>query len=270
MVSTSINKLPAAPIQGEKPKKFLDTDFKRWQQKILSYLTTMNLARFLKENCPTMSENKTNNERRIAYDAWNHTDFLYKNYILNRLNNALYNVYCTVKTTKELWESLEKKYKTKDVSIKKFIVVRFLNFKIVDSKTVMEQVQELKLILHDIYAEGLPLSESFQVAIVIEKLLPMWKDLKNYLKHKWKEIGLKDLIMRLSIEEDNRKSQSKLEKVPMEPKASMVEQNTSKKKSTRGIKTGKKIIKPTPVCECIYSLDWTVAKIENSIYRNQI
>ena len=47
------------------------------------------------------------------------------------------------------------------------------------------------------------LSESFQVAEIIEKLPPSWNEFKNYLKHKRKEMGLEDLIVRLRIEEDN-------------------------------------------------------------------
>ncbi|KAL6311666.1 hypothetical protein AAG906_022598 [Vitis piasezkii] len=47
------------------------------------------------------------------------------------------------------------------------------------------------------------LSESFQVASIVEKLPPSWKDFKNYLKHKRKEMGLEGLIVRLKIEEDN-------------------------------------------------------------------
>ena len=83
---------------------------------------------------------------------------------------------------------------------------RFLDFKMIDSKIVASQVQELQVILHEIHAEGMILSETFQVAIIIEKLLPAWKDFKNYLKHKRKEMSIKDLIIRLRIEEDNRGS----------------------------------------------------------------
>ncbi|CAL9000416.1 unnamed protein product, partial [Prunus brigantina] len=126
------------------------------------------------------------------------------NYILNGLSDALYNVYSPIQTAKALWESLDKKYRTEDAGMKKFIVSRFLDYKMVDSKTVISQVQELQLILHEIHAEKMELSESFQVAAVIEKLPPSWKDFKNYLKHKRKEMGLEDLIVRLRIEEDNR------------------------------------------------------------------
>ena len=49
-------------------------------------------------------------------------------------------------------------------------------------------------------------SEAFQVAAIIEKLPPAWKDFKNYLKHKRKEMNVKELIVRLRIEEDNKRS----------------------------------------------------------------
>ena len=44
---------------GEKSKNFNGTEFKRWQQKMLFYLTTFNLARFLQEDAPALKENET-------------------------------------------------------------------------------------------------------------------------------------------------------------------------------------------------------------------
>ena len=83
------------------------------------------------------------------------------------------------------------------------------DYKMVDSKTLVNQVQELRVILHEIHAEGMRLSEFFQVASIIEKLPPTWKDFKNDLKHKPKEMSIEDLIVRLRIEEDNRGSERK-------------------------------------------------------------
>ena len=74
---------------------------------------------------------------------------------MNRLVDSLCNVYSDKRTTKELWESLDQKYKTKDVGAKKFVVGRFLDYKMVHSKTVVSQVQELQVILHEIHAEGM-------------------------------------------------------------------------------------------------------------------
>ncbi|XP_073130799.1 uncharacterized protein [Henckelia pumila] len=160
-------------------------------------------------------------QARSAFDAWSHIDFLCRNYILNGLDNTLYSVYSATKTAKELWDSLEKKYKTKDAGTKKFVVEKFLEFKMVDTKTVISQVQDFQIILHDIMAEGVMISESFQVAALIEKLPPLWKEFKNYLKHKRKEMGLEYLIVRLRIEKDNRKAEIKTGKMPMEAKTNL-------------------------------------------------
>ena len=129
-------------------------------------------------------------------DAWKHSGFLCKNYVLNGLTDSLYNVYYTKSSAKELWESLYHKYKTEDAGAKKFIVSRFLDFKMVSSKTVASQVQELQVIIHEIHAKGMVLGESFQVVAVIEKLPSALKDFKNYLKHKRKEMSMKDLVVK--------------------------------------------------------------------------
>nr|GEW77384.1 retrotransposon protein, putative, Ty1-copia subclass [Tanacetum cinerariifolium] len=78
---------------AEKQKKINGQNFKRWQQKVFFYLTTLNLARFLKEIAPQVEPSK---------------------------EDDLYNVYCKTMTAKELWESLEQKYKTEDDGTKKF------------------------------------------------------------------------------------------------------------------------------------------------------
>ncbi|XXG54031.1 hypothetical protein AAC387_Pa03g2009 [Persea americana] len=190
---------PVIVNNGEKPEKFNGTEFKRWQQKILFYLTTLNLARFLHEESPALIEGETDKQVIAAVEAWKHADFLCRNYTLNELNNTLYNVYCSLKIAKELWDSLDKKYKTEDAGMKKFVVGRFLDYKMIDSKAVINQVQELQ-------------------------------DFKNYLKHKRKEMKLEDLIVRLMIEEDNRASEKKAGKTFTEAKANVVEQGHNSKK----------------------------------------
>ncbi|XP_075103692.1 uncharacterized protein LOC142178261 [Nicotiana tabacum] len=114
-----------------------------------------------------------------------------------------------MKNSKELWNTLEKKYKTEDIGLKKFVAVKFLDFKMVDSKCVITQIQQLQVIVHDLLAEGMIKNEEFQVATFIEKLPPMWKEFKNYLKHKRKEVKLEDLIVHLRIEEDNKAAETK-------------------------------------------------------------
>ncbi|GJZ97134.1 pol polyprotein [Tanacetum coccineum] len=144
---------------AEKPKKINGQNFKRWQQKMFFYLTTLGLTRFLKETAPQVEppvEGQSSNAQAVqAVEAWKHSDFLCHNYVLNGLIDPLYNVYCKTTTAKELWESLERKYKTEDAGTKKFVVTHFLDYKMVDSKSVVSQVQDLQVLLHDIHAEGM-------------------------------------------------------------------------------------------------------------------
>ena len=43
---------PLPNLKPKKPGKFDGTEFKRWQQKMLFYLTTLHLAKFLQEVPP--------------------------------------------------------------------------------------------------------------------------------------------------------------------------------------------------------------------------
>nr|GEX41915.1 hypothetical protein [Tanacetum cinerariifolium] len=72
-----------------------------------------------------------------SVQAWKHSYFLCHEYALNGLVDSLYNVYCKTTIAKELCESLERTYKTKDVGTKKFVVACFLDYKMVDSKNEM-------------------------------------------------------------------------------------------------------------------------------------
>ncbi|GKA72769.1 hypothetical protein Tco_0778985, partial [Tanacetum coccineum] len=68
------NKIPGAPVthtvanHAEKPEKFNGQNFKRWQQMMLFYLTTLNLAKFLKEIVPQVEppkEGKASNQQAM-------------------------------------------------------------------------------------------------------------------------------------------------------------------------------------------------------------
>ena len=64
--------VPAATVSihhCEKLKKFNELNFKRWQQKMLFYLTTLNLTRFLTEEPLKLSEGETDMQVVNTIDA---------------------------------------------------------------------------------------------------------------------------------------------------------------------------------------------------------
>ncbi|GJY69643.1 hypothetical protein Tco_0472625, partial [Tanacetum coccineum] len=92
---------------------------------------------------------------------------------------------------KELWDSLKSKYMAEDSSSKKFLVSNFNNYKMVDSRPVMEQYNELLRILGQYTQHGLKMDESIYVSSIIDKLPPSWKDFKHTLKHHYYTKGYK-------------------------------------------------------------------------------
>ncbi|GJW80271.1 hypothetical protein Tco_0144246 [Tanacetum coccineum] len=85
----------------EKPEKFKGSDFRRWQQKMLFYLTSLHVSYVLTDSEPV--------------------DPYLVNYILNALDDSLYDIYSTFATAREIWESLEKKYMTQVACCTKYI-----------------------------------------------------------------------------------------------------------------------------------------------------
>jgi len=51
-------------------------------------------------------------------------------------------VYNSIKSAKVLWKALDQKHNAEDVGMKEFIIDKFLDFKMVNSRTVINQVQE--------------------------------------------------------------------------------------------------------------------------------
>ncbi|XP_077228430.1 uncharacterized protein LOC143861396 [Tasmannia lanceolata] len=190
-----------------KPFRFSGANFKRWKKKIFFFLTTKKVAHVLEDPRPWRSELEP--VRSTLKKNWKDSDFLCQNFILNCLSNELYDFYSNCKDSITLWEALQKKYDTEEAGSKKYAVRKYFRCYMVDEKTVIFQTHELQNLVHDILAEGMTISEQFQVAAVIDKLPPSWKEFRNFLLHKTKELSMKGLLVRLRIEEENRNHDKK-------------------------------------------------------------
>ncbi|XXG77461.1 hypothetical protein AAC387_Pa08g1606 [Persea americana] len=65
---------------------------------MLVYLTTLNSTKFLHEEAHALKEGEIDKQIVAAVEAWKHDDFLCRNYILNGLDNTLYDVYSSLNT----------------------------------------------------------------------------------------------------------------------------------------------------------------------------
>ncbi|GKD25070.1 hypothetical protein Tco_1231284, partial [Tanacetum coccineum] len=145
--------------------KFERVDFRRWQKKMHFLLSNMNVVGL----------------------------------ILNGMLDPLFEIYQNVESSKELWDSLEAKYMVEDASSKKFLVSNFTNYKMTDSRPVMEQYNELLGILRRFTLHKMNMDEAIYVSCIIDKLPLSWKDFKHTLKHLKEELTLVELGSHLRI-----------------------------------------------------------------------
>ncbi|GKA75308.1 retrovirus-related pol polyprotein from transposon TNT 1-94 [Tanacetum coccineum] len=201
----------------EKPKKFKGSDFRRWQQKMLFYLTSLHVSYVLTDSEPVDpylvdGQNVPTEAQMADYERaasqWNHNEYNCRNYILNALDDPLTQVACS----------------------KKFVVGKFLNFKMNDAKPVVKQVEELQIIVHEMEVEGMGINSNFLVGSIIEKLPQSWKNFKLYLKHLTDDMSFEQLVLKIRVEEDNRMIE-KADANSIEPNANLVGESSSKSKS---------------------------------------
>nr|GEX74692.1 hypothetical protein [Tanacetum cinerariifolium] len=175
-------------------------------------LTTLKVVYVLTTPMPELMEDATLEAIRIR-SKWENDDYICRGHIFNE-----------------------------DSSSKKFFVSNFNNYKMVDSRPVMEQYNELLRILGQYTQHGLKMDESISVSSIIDKLPPSWKDFKHTLKHAKDNLFLVQLGSHLRIEESLREHESNKGKGKevARPSVNMMEEGEKNKnnKQNKGKKHG--------------------------------
>ncbi|GJY18442.1 zinc finger, CCHC-type containing protein [Tanacetum coccineum] len=187
----------------DKLAKFEGQDFRRWQKKMHFLLTTLKVVYILSTPSPEWSENETL-ETTGKRMKWENDDYICRGHILNGMSDSLFDIYQNAESAKTLWESLESKYMAEDASATKFLVSSFMNYKMVDTRPVMEQYHEMLRILGQYTQHNLMMDEAISVAVIIDKLPHSWKESKHSLKYKKEELNLVQLGSHQRIEEGLR------------------------------------------------------------------
>ncbi|GJZ70130.1 hypothetical protein Tco_0633680 [Tanacetum coccineum] len=153
-------------------------DFRRWQKKMHFLLSSMSVVYVLTTPMPEEGGDDATVEQIRKMAKWDNDDYVCRGLILN-----------------------EAKYMAEDASSKKFLVSNFINYKMTDSRLVLEQYNELLGIFERFTQYKMNMDESIQVLCIIDKLSPSWKDFKQTLKYLKEELTLDELGSHLRIKE---------------------------------------------------------------------
>ena len=94
------------------------------------------------------------------------------NYLLNNMSNPLFDLFVIFKSVKAIWTKLEAKYGLDNARKKKYVVSKWLQFRIMDDKLLIEQVHTYENMCAQVLAEGMKMYEILQANVLIENFPP--------------------------------------------------------------------------------------------------
>ncbi|KAJ9565483.1 hypothetical protein OSB04_001449 [Centaurea solstitialis] len=177
---------------------FDGSNYTRWADKVMFMLMVLNLAYVMDVNLEPIPENPIpeagkqpdQKKRLLQKEAEN----LACGHIKNALSDRLYDLYASITCPRELWKSLEHKYKAQEEGTNKYLVSKYLRFQMVDDKPILEQVHELQVLVNKMNTLSIPIPEIFQVGAIIDKLPSSWKDFSKRMMHKSEDYSLDDML----------------------------------------------------------------------------
>jgi hypothetical protein len=92
------------------------------------------------------------------------------------------------------------------MAMSSFTTENYLNYKMAERRSVMEQLQEIQLLVRDLVQYGCVLPDIFQVNAILAKLPPSWRDFVTSRCHMKKKMTLTELSATINVEERARAS----------------------------------------------------------------
>jgi hypothetical protein len=115
-------------------------------------------------------------------------------------------VYYGFTSAKGLLTELENEFSEVDNGNESFTMENYVNYKMVERRSVMEQLQKIQLLVKDLVQYSCVLPDSFQVNAILTKFPPSWRDFVTSRRHMKKQMTLNELLAAITVEERARSS----------------------------------------------------------------
>ncbi|KAK6135665.1 hypothetical protein DH2020_030602 [Rehmannia glutinosa] len=189
---------------SSKPEKFDGKNFLCWQQKIKFWLTELGLFSVILNG---LKENDTTKESSDKIDDLADKDILCHGRILSALSDSIYRIFSHTKSALELWNALDYRYGTAEKGLKRVSIDDWLDFQMVDTKSVSDQLIEFENLIYDMKAKGVEQSDCLCVFSRLKNCPHLPSILLEVLSISHENFSLEELFVALRIEDRHRSSQ---------------------------------------------------------------
>ncbi|XP_019227360.1 PREDICTED: uncharacterized protein LOC109208677 [Nicotiana attenuata] len=110
-------------------------------------------------------------------------ELLYRGHILNTLTDRLYDRYQNLTSPREIWMALQTTYENEKRGIDKSLSLQYFEFKMVDTKPIMDQIHELKILVSKLTDLDVKIPDALQISAILSKLPCSWNDYRKKIMH---------------------------------------------------------------------------------------
>ncbi|KAK2998805.1 hypothetical protein RJ639_022681 [Escallonia herrerae] len=114
---------------------------RRTQRREVQYVLDPNLPPLLEITDNDSDETKAARKKREE------DELVCRGHILNALSDRLYDLFTSSKCPKEIWKALENKYNNEKQGADKFLTLKYFEFTMNDSESVLDQVHQLQILV---------------------------------------------------------------------------------------------------------------------------
>ncbi|TYK10340.1 Retrovirus-related Pol polyprotein from transposon TNT 1-94 [Cucumis melo var. makuwa] len=205
-------------------------DFALWRKKIRAILIQHKVAKILDEE--RLPENITESEKRDMDEMTYSTILLY-------LSDEVLRLVDEATTIGELWKKLESLYLKKSLSNKIYIKEKFFGYKMDQSKSLEENLDEFQKIIVDLNNIGEKMSDENQAVILLNSLPEIYREVKAAIKYGRDSLNMSIMLDALKTRNLEIKKECKDGELLMARRRSEKKSWKGKERSSRSKSKGK-------------------------------
>nr|XP_009774574.1 PREDICTED: uncharacterized protein LOC104224589 [Nicotiana sylvestris] len=128
-----------------------------------------------------------------------HDELLCRGHILNTLTDRLYDLYCNLKSPREIWTALQTAYQNEKRGIDKFLALQYFEFKIFDTRPIMDQIHELQILVSKLSDLEVKISDALQIGAILSKLPSSWNDYRKKILHFMDKMTVNNFVLTFKL-----------------------------------------------------------------------